>query len=141
MLFRRTYDHDLPVPSRATQGSAGFDLAAAHDCLIYPRSSAVISTGWEVAIGWDLVGLVRGRSGLAFNSGIIAFEGTIDEDYRGELKILLFNTGRLEYQVHAGDRIAQLVVVPYFVDPTAEIEVFPPSRFGDREGGFGSTGV
>ena len=132
----------LPLPEPATGGSAGADLRAAvdEDLLLVPGARALVPTGFSVEIpaGWE--GQVRPRSGLAVQFGLTLLNspGTIDSDYRGEVRVLLINLGSEPFTVRRGERIAQLVVSPAPPVRFAEVEDLPPS--GRGEGGFGSTG-
>lgn len=122
---------------RQHDGDAGYDLSAAHMVEIPPMSSALVRTGTSVEIPAGHVGLVRGRSGLALTS-VLAFEGTIDSGYRGEIKVLMINMGHLPAIIHTGYRIAQLVVVPCLMEDAERVDDLPEGDRGDD--GFGSTG-
>lgn len=135
LLYVSTYFDDI---SYANEYAAGLDLCAGQHQLILPGRSAAIATGVSVELPKNHVGLMRGRSGLAFRHRIIAFDGTIDEDYRGELKVLLFNAGTTAYQVVVGDRIAQLVVVPVARCELRRVSELSETARGSS--GFGSTG-
>jgi dUTP pyrophosphatase len=135
-------DRDLPLPAYASPGAAGLDLRAslADDAELRPGERRVIPTGlaMELEPGWE--GQVRPRSGLALNHGVTVLNapGTIDSDYRGELRVLLVNFGDASFVIRRGDRIAQLVIAPVV---TAEVELateLSPTARG--EGGFGHTG-
>ena len=138
--MRLPHGEGLPLPSRATPGSAGMDVVAAAEVTILPMQRALVPTGFKVAVphGYELQ--ARPRSGLALKHGITLpnTPATIDADYRGELQIILVNLGTEPFTVHRGDRIAQLLVQR--VEPTTirEVSVLPDSERG--EGGFGSTG-
>ncbi|MES2638213.1 MAG: dUTP diphosphatase [Myxococcota bacterium] len=130
----------LPLPARATPGSAGFDLRAAEDLTIPAGAWVVVPTGIALAIpdGWE--GQVRPRSGLAAKHGVTVLNapGTIDADYRGEIKVPLINHGPAPFVVTRGERIAQILFAPV---PLVELRVvaeLPDGHRGDR--GFGSTG-
>lgn len=128
------------VPTRATDGSAGFDLYADIGAIIQPHSRQIVTTGIMVDVGAVSVGLVCPRSGLAYNYGLTVLNapGIIDSDYRGEVKVILYNTGTDPYTVRVGERIAQLVVVPCIVHAQAVASLEDTARGG---GGFGSTGA
>jgi dUTP pyrophosphatase len=134
---------DLPLPSPASPGSAGFDLRAAVDgeVVIRPGERLLVPTGLvlEIPPGWE--GQVRPRSGLALRHGIaiVNAPGTIDSDYRGEVGVILINLGETPFPVKRGDRIAQLVLSPVQRVEWEEAEELEESGRGD--GGFGSTGV
>jgi dUTP pyrophosphatase len=129
------------VPSRAHPGDAGLDLAAAEPADIAPGGRAAVGTGIAVAVPPGHAGLVLPRSGLARRHGVTLANspGLIDAGYRGELVVALVNLGDAPHRVEAGDRIAQLVVVPVELWAAAEVDELPPSD-GRGEGGFGSTG-
>lgn len=135
---RLPHAQDLPLPSRATPGAAGIDLAAAAAVSLAPGAILTIPTGFAVQIPEGYVGLLRSRSGLAFGPKIDAFHGTIDCDYRGEIMVRLTNFGTEKIHLKRGTRIAQLVVVPVFAGEIEEAETLDDTQRG--EGGFGSTG-
>lgn len=135
---------DLPLPAYATALSAGLDIAAAVPAgapvLIEPGQRALLPTGFAFALPPGYEGQLRPRSGLAFREGITLLNspGTLDADYRGELKILLINHGQEVVQISRGQRIAQLVISPVSqVRLELRDELSDTSRGG---GGFGSTG-
>ena len=134
---------DLPLPTRASAGAAGFDLraAVATPVTLLPGQRALIPTGLALAIpeGWE--GQVRPRSGLALKHGItmINAPGTIDADYRGELMIPLVNLGQEPFVVQRGERIAQIIFARFEVPALRVVDALPVDT--DRgAGGFGSTG-
>jgi len=129
------------LPARAYDGDAGLDLHAAHDARLEPGARREIGTGVAVAIPPGHAGLVLPRSGLAARHGIalVNAPGLIDAGYRGELRVLLLNTDRDEaFEVRAGDRIAQLVLVAFATVTVTAVEALEPSERGER--GFGSSG-
>ena len=132
----------VQLPSYKTEGSSGMDLMAfiESSIKIAPNSSALIPTGISVAIPNDVEIQIRPRSGLAAKSNISVLNtpGTIDSDYRGEPKIILFNHGKEEFIIKNNDRIAQMVLVPVHKIDFEEVENLPDSIRG--KGGFGSTG-
>jgi dUTP pyrophosphatase len=136
----------VSAPTYATEGSAGMDLRAGieQDIVIPGRGgTCVVPTGLKMALPEDHEGQVRPRSGLAARHGVTVLNspGTIDEDFRGEVKVLLINHGPEPYTVRRGDRIAQLVVAKYkraYVFEVLEIDEDGSAR---GAGGFGSTGV
>jgi dUTP pyrophosphatase len=138
----RRLDPDLPLPEPARPGDAGVDLRAAHDVRLEPGGGrAVVSTGLAVAIPWDWCGLVLPRSGLAREHGVTCLNapGLIDAGYRGELQVLLVNTDpRVPFDVRRGERIAQLVIVPFALPRFVERGTLPSSERG--EGGWGHSG-
>lgn len=133
---------DVPLPAYATEGSAGMDIRAAvkDELIIEPGKISLVPTNLSVEIpkGYEIQ--VRPRSGLAANHsvGILNSPGTIDSDYRGEIKIILMNFGDKPFTIHKGDRIAQLVVSKVYSAKIVESENLNSSRRG--EGGFGHTG-
>lgn len=129
------------APTRAHDEDAGLDLRAAEPVTIEPRARASVGTGIAVEVPAGHAGLVLPRSGLAARHGIalVNAPGLIDSGYRGELRVLLLNTGPERFEVAVGDRIAQLLITPYAnVDPVAVAELRASSR---GTGGFGSSGV
>ncbi len=134
---------DLPLPARATEHAAGYDLRAAveGELVIPPGARALVPTGFAVAIPQGYEGQVRPRSGLALEHGIALpnAPGTIDPDYRGELRVLLANLGEREFRVRRGDRIAQLVIAPLAAAELVEVEALDPTARG--AGGFGHSGA
>jgi len=132
----------LPLPSYATPGSAGLDLAAAvtAELVLAPGDRAAVPTGIAIALPEGYEAQVRPRSGLALRHGLTVLNspGTVDADYRGEIQIILANLGREPVTIARGQRIAQLVVAPVQRVLWQETQVLPESRRG--AGGFGSTG-
>jgi dUTP pyrophosphatase len=133
---------DAKVPAYMTPGAAGMDLSAALDeeLVLAPRERKLVPTGLAIALPPGHEGQVRPRSGLAVKQGVTCLNtpGTIDEDYRGEVKVLLVNLGDLPVTIRSGDRIAQLVVAP--VSRVVVEEVGELSETARGAGGFGSTG-
>jgi dUTP pyrophosphatase len=129
------------LPVRATPNAAGMDLFAAETATIDPGQRCLIGTGIAIALQPWHVGLVCPRSGLALKSGITVLNapGVIDPDYRGEVGVILVNLGDEPYQVLAGARIAQLVIVPFASPRIVEVDALPGTTRG--AGGFGSTGA
>jgi dUTP pyrophosphatase len=134
---------DLPLPSHASPGSAGFDLRAAVDgeVVLRPGERLLVPTGivLEIPSGWE--GQVRPRSGLALRHGLalVNAPGTIDSDYRGEVGVILINLGEAPCGLKRGDRIAQLVISR--VEPVEWEEADTLEDSGRGSGGFGSTGT
>ena len=135
-------DPKVQLPSYKTKGSSGMDLMAfiKDPIKIAPNTSALIPTGISVAISSDVEIQIRSRSGLAAKSSISVLNspGTIDSDYRGELKIILFNHSKEEFVVRNNDRIAQIVLMPVLKIDFEEVDNLPDTLRGS--GGFGSTG-
>ena len=142
-IMRLEHGEGLPLPAARTAASAGLDLAAAvEDAVLIPAGGrALIPTGFAVAIPAGHEGQVRPRSGLAVEHGVTVLNapGTIDADYRGEVKVLLINHGDAPFTVTRGMRIAQLVVAPVAAVRVAEVATLDETPRG--KGGFGSTGV
>jgi dUTP pyrophosphatase len=142
-IRRLPHSDGLPLPSYATDGSAGADLCAAVESAVVlgPGERAAVPTGLVVEIPAGREGQVRPRSGLAIKAGltVVNAPGTIDSDYRGELKVLMVNLGSEPVTIRRGDRIAQLLVAPVTRASFVESDVVSASDRG--EGGFGSTGV
>ena len=130
----------LPLPAYQTPGAAGMDLRAAEDVRLEPGQRAAVSTGFRVAIDAGFEGQVRARSSLALKRGLIVpnAPGTIDSDYRGELKVLLANVGLAPVEIPRGERIAQIVIAPVVQAAVLEVNDLDETERG--EGGFGSTG-
>ena len=132
----------VKLPSYKTEGSSGMDLIAFVDkpIKIKPNNSALIPTGLSIAIPEDFEVQIRPRSGLAAKSNISVLNtpGTIDSDYRGELKVILFNHGNKNFVVKNNERIAQMVLTPTFKIDFEEVDNLPDTVRGS--GGFGSTG-
>lgn len=139
---RRLRD-DVEVPRYMSEGAAGLDLAAAIDkqITIKPMARVAVSTGLAFAIPMGFEGQVRPRSGAAFKQGltVVNAPGTIDSDYRGEVKVLLVNLSDKEVFISKGDRIAQMVIAPVVQCQLEEVTALSDTQRG--EGGFGSTGV
>ncbi len=133
---------DLPLPSRATEGASGLDVAAAveGEVVIPPLGRALIPTGFAVAVPPGTEVQVRPRSGLALQHGVTVLNapGTIDSDYRGEVQVLLVNLGADPFVVRRGDRIAQLVPTSLVRAVAVEVPDLPGTDRG--AGGFGHTG-
>jgi dUTP pyrophosphatase len=143
VLFRRLPSgRDLPGPSRATSRSAGFDLRACveDEIVLQPGARALVPTGIAIALPSGFEAQVRPRSGLALRHGLTLLNspGTIDEDYRGEIRVIVVNLGSEPVRLQRGDRIAQLVVQRVAWAEMCEVDELPESERGS--GGFGHTG-
>ncbi|RLJ69887.1 deoxyuridine 5'-triphosphate nucleotidohydrolase [Hydrogenivirga caldilitoris] len=140
---RLPHAEGIELPSYATQHSAGLDLRAALEepVTLKPMERALIPTGFIFEIPEGYEGQVRPRSGLAVKKGITVLNspGTIDSDYRGEVKVILINLGQEDVVIGRGERIAQLVIAPVSRVELVEVEELSATARGD--GGFGSTGV
>lgn len=140
VLVRRLRE-DARLPVRMTDGASGFDLAACERAVIEPGRVTVVPTGLALAIPAGFEAQVRPRSGLAARNGlgVLNAPGTIDADYRGEVRVILFNVGEEPVALEAGDRIAQIVIQAVPQVRYVLAEELPASQRG--EGGFGHTGV
>lgn len=143
VLCARTSAHDVPLPAYQTDGAVGMDLCAAVDAplTLAPGERGLVGTGWAIALPEGFEAQVRPRSGLALRHGITVLNspGTVDPDYRGELRVLLVNHGREPFVIQRGDRIAQMVVAPVARAALVEVSALPATARGG--GGYGSTGV
>ena len=137
---RLPHGEGLDLPAYATAGAAGMDVLSAEDVTLSPGMRHAVATGLSMAIpeGYEIQ--VRPRSGLAFKYGITVpnTPGTIDSDYRGELKVLLINHGTEDFVITRGERVAQLVLAPVTQALWQEVETLDDTARGS--GGFGSTG-
>lgn len=142
-VMRLPHGADLPLPAYETPGAAGMDLraAVAEPLVLAPGERVAAPTGLIIALPPGYEGQVRPRSGLALRSGVTALNtpGTIDADYRGEVKVILINHGAAPVTISHGERIAQLVVAPIVRALWAEVDALDTT--GRGEGGFGSTGA
>ena len=138
------YDNDLPLPSYETAGAAGADLRACTEkdgkIIIYPGQRVLVPTGlsFEIPFGYEVQ--IRPRSGLSFKTSLLVCNapGTIDCDYRGEIKIILGNFGNEDVVINHGDRVAQMVIAPVLQAQIQEVSELSSTDRGS--GGFGSTG-
>ena len=139
-LTRLPHGEGLPLPSYATHGAAGMDVVAAEDLDLQPGQRHAVATGFAMAIPEGYEVQVRPRSGLALKHGITIpnTPGTIDSDYRGELKVIMINHGSDPFPIRRGERIAQLVPAPVQRAAFEEVEDLDETARG--AGGFGSTG-
>jgi dUTP pyrophosphatase len=140
LLTRLPHGEGLPPPSRATPGSAGYDLASAEDGVLAPLERRAVATGLAIAVPEGYECQIRPRSGLALKHGISVANtpATIDSDYRGEVKVILVNLGTQPFAVTRGMRIAQMVFAKVEPVDFQTVEGLPSSSRG--AGGFGSTG-
>jgi len=133
---------DIPLPAYATGGSSGMDMRAAVDgeIIVRPSDTALVPTGFYIEIPFGYEGQVRPRSGLALKHsiGVLNTPGTIDSDYRGEIKVILTNFGKKDFIIRRGDRIAQLVITPVVQAELEEVLSLEHTQRG--AGGFGHTG-
>lgn len=141
-IKRFPHSKDLALPSYATIGSAGMDLlyAGYEPVILKPLERALLPTGIAIELPDGFEAQVRPRSGLAIKHGITILNapGTIDPDYRGEIKVALINLGQEDFPIKRGDRIAQLIIAPFVKVLWEEVDELSPTLRG--ENGFGSTG-
>lgn len=140
-VLRLNHGAGLQLPAYATDGAAGMDICAAESLTLRVGKRHAVATGFAFAIPDGYEVQVRPRSGLALKHGITCLNtpGTIDSDYRGEVKIILANLGEDDFIITKGDRIAQIVVAPVTQGAMIEVETLDDTARGT--GGFGSTGV
>lgn len=140
-LKRLPHGEGLPLPHYATEHAAGMDIVSAEDVTLVPGGRHAVSTGFAIAIPEGYEVQVRPRSGLALKHGISMpnTPGTIDADYRGEMKVIMINHGSEPFEVRRGERIAQLVPAKVQRAVFAEVDELDDTARG--AGGFGSTGV
>jgi dUTP pyrophosphatase len=132
-----TLDEGAKMPTRAHEWDGGLDLYSMEDGYIRCNQSRTFDTGTHIAIPEGAVGLVKSKSGLMCNHGILT-DGTIDSHYTGPIKVCLFNHGTTKYEVKKGDKIAQLVIVPCMLPSLELVDSLEETDRGDA--GFGSTG-
>ena len=141
VLVKMVVEDDSLIPEYKTSGASGADLRANEDCILQPLERKLIKTGVRVGIPQGFEGQVRARSGLSAKKGLTLVNGigTIDSDYTGEILVSIINLSNESQEIHKGDRIAQLVIVP--VIQALFIPVKNLEDTGRGEGGFGHTGV
>jgi dUTP pyrophosphatase len=141
LLTRLPHADGLPLPSPATPGSAGYDLASAEDGALAPLERKLFKTGFSIALPDGYECQLRPRSGLALRHGITLpnTPATVDSDYRGELMVALVNLSSETFQVIRGMRIAQMIVAPVVRVAFRPVDELPPTSRGT--GGFGSSGA
>ena len=139
-LFRLPHGEGLPLPRYASEDAVGLDVTAAEDLTLEPGQRHAVATGFAIEIPRGYEVQVRPRSGLAVKNGITCLNtpGTIDSDYRGEVKVILINLGQEPFEVRRGERIAQLVPAPVLRADFVEATELSGTERG--AGGFGSTG-
>jgi dUTP pyrophosphatase len=139
-ILRLPHAADLPLPSYATAGSAGLDLRAAEAFTLKPGERALVPTGLSIALPENFEAQVRPRSGLAVKHGVTVLNspGTIDSDYRGEIKVPLINHGTEDFVIARGDRIAQMVIAAVEQVTLVEVKSLDETTRGAK--GFGSSG-
>ncbi len=134
-------DPDAILPSKAHPTDAGYDLYAVQTLTIQPGESALVGTGIAMALPTATEAQVRPRSGIALKHQVTVLNapGTIDADYRGEVKVILINHGRVSFQIEKGMKIAQMVIAPVLATQLSEASSLDDTQRG--EGGFGSSGM
>ncbi len=137
---RLPHGEGLPLPSYASGGAAGMDIASAEDVELAPGKRHAVATGFAMAVPEGFEVQIRPRSGLALRHGITVANapGTVDSDYRGEIKVLLINLGSEPFAIARGDRVAQAVLAPVAAARLEEVDALDETERG--AGGFGSTG-
>ena len=140
-IKRLPHGEGLPLPAYKTEGAAGMDLVSAADLTLQPLDRAAVPTGLIIAVPAGHEAQIRPRSGLALRHGLSMpnAPGTIDEDYRGELKVLVINLGREPFTITRGMRIAQMVIAPVTKPTLSVVTALDDTARGTK--GFGSTGV
>lgn len=139
-ILRLAHGEGLALPAYETEHAAGMDLRAAEDAILAPGARALVATGFAIALPHGFEAQVRPRSGLAARHGVTVLNapGTIDADYRGEIKVILINHGEASFAIKRGDRIAQMVIsLVTRVRFEEQVELSDTAR---GSGGFGSTG-
>ena len=132
---------EASLPVKGSEQAAGYDLCASEEALVPARGKSLVGTGLAMAIPVGNYGRIAPRSGLAVKNFIDVGAGVVDSDYRGEVKVLLFNFGEVDFKIAKGDRVAQLIIEKYTrteIEDVLEGELDATER---GEGGFGSTGV
>lgn len=137
ILFKKLHE-DAVVPKKQREGDAAYDLHAAFGGILHSDMRLAIRTNIACAIPQGYVGLIKGRSGLALKNGIQVLGGVIDSNYRGDITVILYNTGGT-YFFQKGDRIAQLLVIPIHTFGEETVDELPPSLYRG-EAAFGSSG-
>eukprot|EP00742_Colponemidia_sp_Colp-10_P009355 GILJ01010193.1.p1 GENE.GILJ01010193.1~~GILJ01010193.1.p1 ORF type:complete len:168 (-),score=28.93 GILJ01010193.1:131-634(-) len=137
-LFVKKLSEHATIPARASAGAAGYDLSSAHECVVPAKGKQIVKTDLAISVPAGCYGRVAPRSGLAWKNFIDVGAGVIDEDYRGNVGVILFNHSDQDFVVNKGDRVAQLVLERIMVCPVQEVEDLEDTARG--AGGFGSTG-
>uniref|UniRef100_A0A8D0VKQ3 Deoxyuridine 5'-triphosphate nucleotidohydrolase n=2 Tax=Sus scrofa TaxID=9823 RepID=A0A8D0VKQ3_PIG len=138
LRFARLSEH-ATAPTKGSERAAGYDLYSAYDYTVLPMEKAIVKTDIQIALPSGCYGRVAPRSGLAAKHFIDVGAGVIDEDYRGNVGVVLFNFGKEKFEVKKGDRIAQLICERIFYPEIEEVQVLDDTERGS--GGFGSTGT
>jgi dUTP pyrophosphatase len=139
-IKRLSNGEGLALPAYESAGAAGMDLRAAEDAVLKPGARYLMPTGLAISLPHGFEAQVRPRSGLAVKHGVSVLNtpGTVDSDYRGEIKVPLINHGDTEFTIHRGDRIAQMVIAPVIQAHVTEVDSLDETARG--AGGFGSSG-
>lgn len=137
-LPTKLLNENATAPTYGSEHAAGMDLYAAHAATIPAGRHAIVKTGIAVAIPHGYYGRVAPRSGLAYKKGVDVYAGVIDNDYRGEIGVILYNSGTQSLIVTPGDRVAQMIITPYVKMEPVVVDDLDDTDRGD--GGFGSTG-
>ena len=130
---------DAVLPVRKRKGDAGLDLYAVEEVILKPSEWVAIPTGIAVEIPEGYFGLIKDRSGLALKHALHCLAGVVDENYRGEIKVVMINLGREGIKIEKGTRIAQLLIIPYLPVDIEEVEELSDTERGEK--GFGSSGL
>lgn len=136
----KLFTDNANLPTRGSEEAAGLDLYSSEDVVLGSGARELITTGVGIAIPKGYVGIVKSRSGLAARHGLEVGAGVIDSDYRGEIKVLLYNNSLNTYHIKEGDRIAQILLMPVLMDVSIE-QVYTLDQTDRGYEGFGSTGV
>jgi dUTP pyrophosphatase len=141
-LFVQLLHPDARAPERSRAGDAGYDLRCVAGLTLAPGARALVPTGVAIALPQGIAGLVIPRSGLAIREGITALNapGLIDPNYRGEIRVIVYNAGAETYEAQAGDRIAQLLLVPFWAPAFVAVDELPDDGGERGANGFGSSG-
>ena len=141
-IEKMSFAKDMPLPSYSSDNCSGLDLYAANkkNLILKSGKTVIVSSGIKIALKKNFEGQIRPRSGLAKKFGVTVLNspGTIDEDYRGEIKVILINLSKKNFKVSKGQRIAQMVLCPVIKAEFEEVDELPATERG--KGGFGSTG-
>lgn len=137
-LTQQSKERGLILPSYSREGDAGLDLRSVEELVIKSKERALVATGVQIAIPPGFVGLIRDRSGLAARFGIHTMAGVVDSNYRGEVKVVLLNTGDRDYPININDRIAQLIILPVAKVKIKKTESL--SETNREDAGWGSSG-
>ena len=130
---------EAKLPVRKREGDAGLDLYSVEGVILKPGEWVAVPTGVAVEIPKGYFGLIKDRSGLALKHALHCLAGVVDENYRGEIKVVMVNLGRKEVKIERGSRIAQLLIIPYLPVEVEEVEELSDTERGER--GFGSSGL